>query len=53
MVKERRPNFVFLMETICFRQYMDDIRQRLGFDNFFVVDPVGRHINVIVKDGEI
>jgi hypothetical protein len=42
MVKERRFNFVFLMETICSRQYLDDIRKRLGFDNLFVVDPVGR-----------
>jgi hypothetical protein len=42
MVKERRPNFVFLMETMCSKQYMDRIKLRLGFDNLFVVDPVGR-----------
>jgi hypothetical protein len=42
MVKERRPNFVFLMETMCSKQYMDQIKLRLGFDNLFVVDPVGR-----------
>jgi len=42
MVKERRPTFVFLMENICSKQYMDNIRKRLGFDNFFAVDPVGR-----------
>jgi hypothetical protein len=42
MVKERRPNFVFLMETLCQRKYMECLRYRLGFDNIFVVDPVGR-----------
>jgi len=42
MVKERRPNFVFLMETVCSKQYMDRIKLRSGFDNLFVVDPVGR-----------
>jgi len=42
MVKERRPNFVFLMETLRQRKYMDRLRYNLGFDNIFVVDPVGR-----------
>jgi exonuclease III len=42
MVKERRPNFVFLMETLCSKQYMECIRIKLQFDNLFVVDPVGR-----------
>jgi exonuclease III len=42
MVKERRPNFVFLMETFCSKQYMERIRIKLQFDYVFVVDPVGR-----------
>jgi hypothetical protein len=42
MVKERRPTFVFLMEIICSKHYMDNIRRRLGFDSIFVVDQVGR-----------
>jgi hypothetical protein len=42
MVRERRPTFVFLMETICSKQHMDNIRRKLGFDSFFVIDPVGK-----------
>jgi hypothetical protein len=42
MVKERRPNFVFLIEILCSKQYMDRIKLRLGFENLFMVDPVGR-----------
>jgi hypothetical protein len=42
MVKERRPTFVFLMETISSKQYMDVISRKIGFDSIFVVDPVGR-----------
>jgi len=42
MVRERRPTFFFLMETICSKQHMDNIRRRLGFDSIFVVDPVGK-----------
>lgn len=30
------------METLSSKQHLDRVRQRLGFDNFFVVDPVGR-----------
>jgi hypothetical protein len=42
MVKERRPTFVFLMETISSKQYMEDICKKIGFDRVFVVDPIGR-----------
>jgi exonuclease III len=41
-VKERRPNFVFLMETLCSKMHIEQLRVRLGFDSVFVVDPVGR-----------
>jgi len=42
MVKERRPTFVFLMETISSKQYMEVICKKIGFDRVFVVDPIGR-----------
>jgi ABC-type Zn uptake system ZnuABC Zn-binding protein ZnuA len=42
LVKEKRPNMVFLMETLCSQRYMDRIRSRLGFDSMFVVNLVGR-----------
>jgi hypothetical protein len=42
LVKERRLNFVFLMETVCSKQHIDCIKHRVGFDNLFVVDLVGK-----------
>jgi hypothetical protein len=42
MVKERRPTFVFLMETISSKQYMEVICKKIGFDRVFVVNPIGR-----------
>lgn len=42
MVKEKKPNFVFLIETICKQKQMEKIRSQLGFEGLFVVEPVGR-----------
>jgi hypothetical protein len=42
MVKEKKPSFLFLMETISKRKKLDWLRVRLGFEGMFVVDPVGR-----------
>jgi hypothetical protein len=42
MVKERRPTFVFLMETISSKKYMEGIGKKIGFDRIFAVDPVGK-----------
>jgi len=42
MVKERRPTFVFLMETISSKQQMEGICKKIGFDRIFVIDPIGR-----------
>jgi hypothetical protein len=42
MVKEKRPNFVFLIETLCFQDRMEWIRVKLGFASCFMVNPVGR-----------
>jgi exonuclease III len=41
MVKDKRPNIVFLMETKCRKEKMERIRVKLGFAGVFVVEPVG------------
>jgi exonuclease III len=42
MVKEKRPNILFLMETKCSRSKIEGIRVKLGYNGMFVVEPVGR-----------
>lgn len=42
MVKEKKPNILFLMETISRKQHLEWLRVKLGFDGLFVVDPIGR-----------
>ncbi|XP_059445337.1 uncharacterized protein LOC132177129 [Corylus avellana] len=42
MVREKKPNILFLMETICSRKKMEWIRVKLRFVGLFAVDPVGR-----------
>jgi hypothetical protein len=37
MVKEKRPNMVFLMETKLQAGRLDFLKTRLGFDGLFVV----------------
>jgi hypothetical protein len=41
-VKDKNPSFIFLMETISSKFYMEKVRCRLGYDCLFAVDPVGR-----------
>jgi hypothetical protein len=42
MVKEKRPKVVFIMETKKYNQRLDFLKIKLGMDNMFVVDSVGR-----------
>jgi exonuclease III len=42
MVKEKKPSFLFLMETISRKNKMEWIRVKFGFAGMFVIDPVGR-----------
>jgi hypothetical protein len=42
MVKEKKPSFVFLIETISTKKCLEMIRIKMGFVGLFVVDPVGR-----------
>ena len=42
MVREKKPSFLFLMETLSKHKRLEPIRIKLGFVGLFVVDPVGR-----------
>jgi hypothetical protein len=42
LVKEKKPNFVFLIETLSSGSKMEKIRCKLAFEGLFVVNPVGR-----------
>ena len=42
MVKEKKPSFLFLIETISSKKLIEGLRVQLGFEGLFVVEPVGR-----------
>ena len=42
LVKDKKPDLVFLMETKLRRNTMEKVRSKLGFPNMFVVDCIGR-----------
>jgi hypothetical protein len=42
MVQEKKPKFVFLIETLSKQKQMEKIKSRLGFEGLFVVEPIGR-----------
>jgi hypothetical protein len=42
MVREKRPTFLFLMETKSSMSKMEFFRVKLGFEGHFVVDHVGQ-----------
>ena len=46
MVKEKRPNLVFLMETKLQALRVELLKSRLGFESVFVVDCVGRNVGL-------
>jgi exonuclease III len=41
MVKEKKPDILFLMETKCRKERIEGIRVKLGFRSLFVVELVG------------
>jgi hypothetical protein len=42
MVREKRPNILFLMETKCSKEKTERVRMKLGYDGLFTVDSLGR-----------
>uniref|UniRef100_A0A803NRR4 Reverse transcriptase domain-containing protein n=1 Tax=Cannabis sativa TaxID=3483 RepID=A0A803NRR4_CANSA len=43
LVIQKKPNFVFLCETLCKRDQVEKARVFLGFDSMFVMDVKGRN----------
>jgi hypothetical protein len=54
MVKEKKPCFLFLMETISNKRQMEWIRVKLGFASVFAVDPMGKSggITLLWREGK-
>jgi exonuclease III len=42
LVKDKKPDLVFLMETKLRSKKMEIVRNKMGFSNMFVVDCIGR-----------
>jgi hypothetical protein len=42
MAKEKKPKFMFLMETRCSKVTIERLRSKLGFEGLFMVDPIRR-----------
>ena len=42
LVQNKRPDFIFLIETLYYRDKLESIKIRLGFEGLFVVDRKGR-----------
>ena len=41
LVRCKKPAIIFLMETLCGKDKLENIKRKLGFDGLFVVDRVG------------
>jgi exonuclease III len=42
MVREKRPNLIFLMETKLRKKKMENVRTKIGLNNMFVVESIGK-----------
>ena len=42
LAKHHNPSFIFLMETLCNREKLDQLKIQLGYIGLFVVEMVGR-----------
>jgi hypothetical protein len=48
MMKEKRPNLIFLVETKLHNKNLDFLRIKLKFDHLFMVDRVGKSGGLMV-----
>jgi hypothetical protein len=48
-VKEKKPTLVFLMETKMRNTKMQVLRNKLGYDDMFTMEPVGRSGGVALE----
>lgn len=42
LVQNKKPSFVFLIETLSYKNKLESLKSKLRFDGLFVVDRVGR-----------
>ncbi|XP_015384889.1 uncharacterized protein LOC107176616 [Citrus sinensis] len=42
LVRNKKPDFLFLMETLCSREKLESLKLNLGYVNLFTVNKVGR-----------
>lgn len=42
MVIQKRPQLIFLCETLCIKEKVDKVRDLIGFESSFSVDVLGR-----------
>lgn len=42
LVHSKKPCFIFLIETLCSKNKLEQIKVRIGFDGLLVVDRMGR-----------
>lgn len=42
VIRQKKPTFIFLCETVGRRSKMEWIQRRLGYEGLFVVEPIGR-----------
>ena len=42
LVRNKKPCFAFLIETLCNKNKLEHIKMKIGFDGLLVVDRVGR-----------
>jgi hypothetical protein len=42
MVRDKRPNLIFLMETKLRKKKMENVRTKIGLNNMFVVESIGK-----------
>lgn len=46
VIRQTRPNFVFLCETLCRKEKIDWLCSKLCYDGVFVVDVQGRSVGL-------
>lgn len=49
-VLEKKPIFIFLIETLYILNKIDEIKEKLGYDSFLSVDCIGGGLVLLWKD---
>lgn len=42
LVKCKKPNFLFLIKTMCNKTKLESLKVKLGYEGLFTVDPTGQ-----------